>query len=169
MADEGFITAGEAADAAGAAAGACSGQPTPERSIAPYFVEDIRKVLEQKYGAKALYESGLTVQTTLDVDSAGGGQRALDRGLRRVDKRRTASASRAERPRRRATLETFTTDRWARPILAGDIVPAVVTIVTGRQRQPRACASAPASSTCRAPRSPGREGRRPPTSSRSAI
>ena len=44
------------------------GQPTPDRSIAPYFVEDIRKVLEQKFGADALYQTGLRVQTTLDVE-----------------------------------------------------------------------------------------------------
>ena len=43
MADEGFITREEADEAAAASAGRCAGQPTPDRSIAPYFVEDIRK------------------------------------------------------------------------------------------------------------------------------
>ncbi len=59
------------------------GQPTPDRSIAPYFVEDIRKMLEQKYGADALYQTGLRVQTTLDVDLQEAANAAIDRGLRR--------------------------------------------------------------------------------------
>ncbi|HBL30852.1 MAG TPA: hypothetical protein DD490_28790, partial [Acidobacteria bacterium] len=38
----------------------------PEQAVAPYFAEDIRKYLETKYGATALYEGGLQVRTTLD-------------------------------------------------------------------------------------------------------
>jgi penicillin-binding protein 1A len=109
------------------------GQPTPERSIAPYFVEDIRKSLEQKYGAKALYEAGLRVQTTLDADLQEAANAAMDRGLRRVDKRRSGW----RKPTRNILsegrqIDRFTTDRWARPILAGDIVPALVTFVPPR-------------------------------------
>jgi penicillin-binding protein 1A len=103
------------------------GQPTPERSIAPYFVEDIRKALEAAYGAKALYEAGLTVQTTLDADLQAAANEAVDRGLRRLDKRRTGY----RKPRRNVlaeghTLDGFTTDRWKHPVLQGDIVPALV-------------------------------------------
>jgi penicillin-binding protein 1A len=35
--------------------------------VAPFFTEEVRKYLEQKYGAKALYESGLSVQTGIDI------------------------------------------------------------------------------------------------------
>lgn len=106
------------------------GQPTPARSIAPYFVEDIRKGLEQKYGAKALYEAGLRVQTTLDVELQALANMALDQGLRRIDKRRNGY----RKPARNIVaeghaLDRFSTDRWTRPVLAGDIVPAVVTFV----------------------------------------
>jgi membrane carboxypeptidase/penicillin-binding protein len=57
--------------------------------MAPYFVEDIRKNLEQRFGAAALYETGLQVQTTLDVELQQAAERAVDRGLRRLDKRRS--------------------------------------------------------------------------------
>ena len=87
MADEGFITREEAAEAATRPL-VLLGQPTPDRSMAPYFVEDIRKVLEQKFGADALYQTGLRVQTTLDVDLQEAANAAIDRGLRVVDKRR---------------------------------------------------------------------------------
>ena len=129
MAEEGFITADTAREAA-ARPLTLRGRQTPERSIAPYFVEDIRKDLEQKYGAKALYEAGLRVQTTLDAELQEAANIAMDRGLRRIDKRRGGY----RRPARNVVSEghdlgRFTTDRWTRPIAAGDIVPAVVTAV----------------------------------------
>jgi penicillin-binding protein 1A len=131
MADEGFITREQAAEAAKRPL-VLQGQPTPDRSIAPYFVEDIRKLLEQKYGADALYQTGLRVQTTLDVDLQEAANAAIDRGLRIVDKRKNGF----RRPARNViaegrTVEKFTTERWSQPILAGDIVPAVVTFVPG--------------------------------------
>jgi penicillin-binding protein 1A len=129
MVDEGFITPEEAA-AAAARPMVIVGQPTPERSVAPYFVEEVRKHLEQKYGAVDLYQAGLRVQTTLDPALQAAANLAVDRGLRRLDKRRSGY----RRPARNVvaegdTIEEFTTDRWAPGILEGDILPAVVTVV----------------------------------------
>jgi penicillin-binding protein 1A len=126
MAEEKYVTREEAAEIAQRPL-VLLGQPTPERSIGPYFVEDIRKALEAEYGAKALYEAGLTVQTTLDADLQAVANEAIDRGLRRLDKRRSGY----RRAKRNViveghTLERFTTDRWKHPILEGDIVPAIV-------------------------------------------
>ena len=100
-------------------------------SIAPYFVEEIRKVLEQKYGADALYQTGLRVQTTLDAKLQEAANVALDRGLRRLDKRRTGYRKADAEPRRggHKTSTASSTSAGRRPILAGDIVPAVVTFV----------------------------------------
>src|SRR5688572_24196169 len=131
MVEEGFITKEQAADAASRPL-VLVGQPTPDRSIAPYFVEDIRKVLEQKYGADALYQTGLRVQTTLDVDLQEAANAAVDRGLRVIDKRKNGF----RKPARNIvaegrTVETFNMERWSQPILAGDIVPALVTFVPG--------------------------------------
>jgi len=88
MEEEHYLTAQEAQDAQ-ARPLVLQGQPTPDRSVAPYFVEDIRKGLEQKYGAKALYEAGLRVQTTLDADLQEAANVAVERGLRKLDKRRS--------------------------------------------------------------------------------
>ena len=132
MEEEGYLSA-EESRAAQERALVLQGQPTQERSIAPYFVEEIRKTLEQKYGAKALYEAGLQVQTTLDADLQAAANEALDRGLRRIDKRRSGF----RKPARNVVaeghaLDRFTAERWSRPILAGDIVPAVVTAVPAK-------------------------------------
>ncbi len=132
MVDEGFVSEEEAEQAA-ARPLQLQGQPTPDRSIAPYFVEDVRKMLEQKYGADALYEAGLRVQTTLDADLQQAANVAVDRGLRRVDKRRSGY----RRPARNIVSEGLQIDRftiplWSQPLRAGDIVPAVVTAVPAR-------------------------------------
>jgi penicillin-binding protein 1A len=126
MAEEGFIAADEARAAAERPI-VLRGRPREERTIAPYFAEEIRQSLEEKFGAKALYEAGFTVQTTLDATLQQAANQALDRGLRRVDKRRSGY----RRPARNIvaeghTVAGFNTDRWSRPIASGDIVPAVV-------------------------------------------
>ncbi|MCC7032380.1 MAG: PBP1A family penicillin-binding protein [Acidobacteria bacterium] len=131
MASEGFITAGQAAEAR-AKPIVVAGEAGTEGSPAPYFLEEVRKYLEAKYGAKALYESGLTVRTPLDLEVQRAANHAIDRGLRRIDKRRGVF----RKPVRNVlgekhTLETFRHERWARPMSAGEIVPALVTAVDG--------------------------------------
>jgi len=131
MVEEGFITEAQAREAA-ARPIVVVGRPTPERSPAPYFVEEIRKMLEDEYGADALYQAGLRVQTTLDPALQAAANAAVDRGLRRIDKRRSGF----RRPERNILaeghrLDTFQTERWSLPIHRGDIVPAVVTSVSG--------------------------------------
>jgi len=56
-------------------------------SLADYFAEDTRKVLESKYGDNLLYKGGLRVQTTLNRDMQRWADAALKNGLRALDKR----------------------------------------------------------------------------------
>jgi penicillin-binding protein 1A len=48
---------------------------------APYFVEMVRQHLEERYGSNAVYESGLKIYTTLDLDLQQVAERALDKQL----------------------------------------------------------------------------------------
>ena len=131
MADEGFITRAEA-EAAAARPLVVHGQATPDRSIAPYFVEEIRKDLEEKFTADELYQAGFQVRTTLDAALQEAANRALDQGLRRIDKRRSGYRTPARNVMSEGhTLDRFTTPRWTQPMIEGDVVPAVVTAVTG--------------------------------------
>jgi penicillin-binding protein 1A len=125
MADEGFITR-EAAEIAKEKPVQVAGDPAGEGSVAPYFLEEVRKYLEAKYGAKALYESGLTVTTPLDIKLQQAANKAVDRGLRRVDKRRGFRRPRRNIVAEGLTVDAFKTDRWTHHIAEGDIVPAVV-------------------------------------------
>ena len=40
----------------------------PEMSVAPWFVEEVRRELEKQFGAEEVHQDGLRVETTLDVD-----------------------------------------------------------------------------------------------------
>lgn len=60
------------------------GRKEESGQIAPYFVEYIRQLLDDKFG-KQLYEQGLKVYTTLDIDLEAAAERALERQLRRIE------------------------------------------------------------------------------------
>jgi penicillin-binding protein 1A len=125
MAEEGYITEAEAA-AARKTPIVVKGHRTPEVSPAPYFVEEVRKYLERTYGAKKLYEQGLTVDTSLDLALQEAANAALDAGLRRVDKRRGFRKPQRNVVAEGHSIEQFALERWNRPVAVGDIVPALV-------------------------------------------
>ncbi|HSL20944.1 MAG TPA: PBP1A family penicillin-binding protein [Vicinamibacterales bacterium] len=130
MADLKYISQAEA-DAAKARPITVRGEPGQDRTIAPYFLEEVRKQLEARYGVKPLYEGGLTVQTTLDSELQLAANAAVGDGLRTLDKRRGW-----RRPARNVvaeghTLSAFKHPRWERPVGEGDIVPALVTELDG--------------------------------------
>src|ERR1700680_1491715 len=85
MADERYLTQTQA-DAAKQKPIVTRGQPTQPPGIAPFFVEEVRKHLEREYGAKVLYEKGLSVTTTLDAKLQDLANRSLEKGLREYDK-----------------------------------------------------------------------------------
>jgi penicillin-binding protein 1A len=135
MAEEGFITQ-EESDVAQQKPIVTRGEPGQETSVAPYYLEEVRKYLEAKYGAKALYESGLTVRTTIDLELQRAANAAVDNGLRQVARRRGIW----RKPARNVLAEghiiaQFKHDRWSRPMVEGDIVPAVVVSVDARDNR----------------------------------
>jgi penicillin-binding protein 1A len=125
MADVGFISAAEA-DAARAKPIVLRGEPSTPASPAPYFLEEVRKELEARYGAKQLYENGLSIQTALDLTLQEAANRALNEGLRRIDKRHGFRTPRRNVVAEGHAVDTFKQTRWDRPMRDGDIVSAVV-------------------------------------------
>ena len=125
MADEHYITQQEA-DAAKARPIVLAQASGRSDSIAPYFVEEVRKELEGRYGAKALYENGLSVQTALDVRLQDVANRAIDDGVRRIDHIHGFRKPKRNVLDERHTIDGFKHPRWDRPFSAGEIVPAVV-------------------------------------------
>ncbi|MGA9707310.1 MAG: PBP1A family penicillin-binding protein [Candidatus Sulfotelmatobacter sp.] len=79
MLEDGKITAAQAEDARSAPLGLHLAHDP--NSLAPYFVEEIRRYLENKYGADQVHEGGLKVYTTLDVDLQKAANQAVLEGL----------------------------------------------------------------------------------------
>jgi len=78
MRDEGVISAAEASEAQAYPLRLATRVESGE--VAPYFVEWIRQQLDDKFG-KQLYEQGLKVYTTLDLDMQSAAERVLARQL----------------------------------------------------------------------------------------
>ena len=130
MAEEGYITADEAEEA--------STQPLQlaprsqrNNSVAPYFIEEVRQHLEHEYGADRLYEDGLVVRSTLDAGMQRVANRAVEKGLRDLDKKYGFRTPVRNLIREGENLDTFRHDRWRYAMRPGDVVPAVVTAVDG--------------------------------------
>src|ERR1700688_1107829 len=85
MLEDGKITAAQAADARSAPV-ALHLQHDPN-SLAPYFVEEIRRYLENKYGTDQVHEGGLKVYTSLDVDLQKAANQAVVDGLAAYERR----------------------------------------------------------------------------------
>ena len=54
---------------------------------APYFLETIRRKLEKKYGSDRIYREGLELYTTLNIEMQQAARRAVDEGLKAIEKR----------------------------------------------------------------------------------
>ncbi|HEY1400553.1 MAG TPA: PBP1A family penicillin-binding protein [Terriglobales bacterium] len=85
MLEDGKITATQAADA--------KSKPIPlnlqkdPNSLAPHYVEEIRRYLEAKYGSDQVHEGGLRVYTSLDMDLQKAAHKALLDGLAAYERR----------------------------------------------------------------------------------
>ncbi len=139
MAEEGYITHAEA-DAEKARPIVLAPRRQRANTIAPYFLEEIRQHLEASYGAQRLYEDGLTIHSTLDIDLQRAANKAVSVGLRVVDKRHGYRGARRNVLTGAGAVESvdaFEHFRWRFPVAAGDMVPAVVTGTTAATIQVR--------------------------------
>jgi penicillin-binding protein 1A len=61
----------------------------PTYAAAPYFVEHVRRMLEERYGGTAPYQAGLNVYTTVDLAIQKAAEQALRSNLDTIDAGRT--------------------------------------------------------------------------------
>jgi len=85
MLEDGKITAAQAAVAKNEAI-ILNLQKDPN-SLAPHYVEEIRRYLEAKYGSDQVHEGGLRVYTSLDMDMQKSARQALLDGLAAYERR----------------------------------------------------------------------------------
>ncbi len=60
---------------------------TPKDKVAAYFVENVRRYVQEKYGADVLYKEGLSIYTTLDLNVQKYASEAVQRGLKELEER----------------------------------------------------------------------------------
>lgn len=82
MHDQGYITSEQAEEAKAAPLGLSSRQDYGD--VAPYFVEWLRQTLDARFG-RDLYEKGLRIFTTLDIDMEQAAERALEGQLENIE------------------------------------------------------------------------------------
>ena len=62
---------------------------------APYFIEMVRQTMDDKYGSNLLYEGGLKIYTSLDLDLQVAAEHAMEKGLTSLETRNRYSVTRA--------------------------------------------------------------------------
>jgi len=82
MREQGYITRDESEEAKSAPLGLSARQDYGD--VAPYFVEWLRQTLDARFG-RDLYEKGLRVYTTLDIDMQQAAERALEAQLENIE------------------------------------------------------------------------------------
>lgn len=98
--------------------------------LAPYFVEELRRYLEKKYGTTAVHEGGLEVYSTLNVEQQKAANAAVHAGLREYDKRKGwRGADRNLLADGVKDLASYELKDWKIPVRTNDTVPGVVLAV----------------------------------------
>ncbi len=59
----------------------------PKEKVAPYFIEHVRRYIQEKYGSEVLYKEGLEVYTTLNINMQKAANEAVERGLMELEER----------------------------------------------------------------------------------
>jgi penicillin-binding protein 1A len=93
MKDCGFITGDQFQAARAETLDVATGPLSPKN--APYFMEMVRLVLERELGTEAIFEGGLTVYTTLDLDWQHAAETALEAHVASLEADTRAKVTRA--------------------------------------------------------------------------
>jgi penicillin-binding protein 1A len=127
MLEDGVITNAQA-NAAKAAPLGLHIEP-PVNSVAPWFVEDVRRELERQFGSEQVHEEGLRVYTTLDLDFQLAADRAVLDGLAALERRHGWKGNLLNVLAAGGQLEEFRHPDWRQPVEPGSYVHALVTNV----------------------------------------
>ncbi len=140
MLEDGKITQAQA-DAAKAAPLGLHIEPPPN-SVAPYFVEEVRRQLEKQYGVEEVHSAGLRVYTTLDLDLQIAANQAVLDGTAAYERRRGWQGKLENIVLEGMDPDTYKHPDWAQTIGVGsyahglvtEVSPAQVTVKLGKQK-----------------------------------
>lgn len=103
--------------------------------LAPYYVEEVRRYLERKYGTDEVHESGLRVYTSLNTELQMAANQATLDGLAAYERRHGWKSALPNAVAEGVELEKFDHPDWDKPINAGSYVHGLVTSISPTQAQ----------------------------------
>jgi penicillin-binding protein 1A len=131
MLEDGKITT-QQANAAKAAPLGLHLEP-PANSVAPYFVEEVRRQLEKQYGVEQVHGAGLRVYTTLDLDLQLVANKAVLDGTAAYERRHGWKGRLPNVVLEGTDIGSYRHPDWAQPLEKGSYVHGVVTAVATKK------------------------------------
>jgi len=128
MYSDGKITSGQEAAALATPLG-LKIEPPPN-SLAPYFVEEVRRQLEKLYGADEVHGAGLKVYTTLDLDLQTVANKAILDGTAAYERRHGWKGHLYNAVAAGTDIDAYRHPDWAASIEKGGYYHALVTEVS---------------------------------------
>jgi penicillin-binding protein 1A len=102
---------------------------SPPNSVAPYFVEEVRRQLEKEYGVEEVHGAGLRVYTTLDLDLQMVANKAVLDGTATYERRKGWVGNLPNVVLGGGDVETYKHPDWVQSLEKGSYVHGVVTSV----------------------------------------
>src|SRR5580698_2659184 len=131
MLEDGKITK-QQADAAKATPLGLHLEP-PANSVAPYFVEEVRRQLEKEYGVEQVHGAGLRVYTTLDLDLQMVANKAVLGGTGSCERRDGWKGRVPSVVLEGLEVESYRHPDWVQPLDKGSYVHGVVANVAAKK------------------------------------
>jgi penicillin-binding protein 1A len=105
----------------------------PPNSVAPYFVEEVRRQLEKEYGVEEVHGAGLRVYTTLDLNLQLVANKAVLDGTATYERRHGWKGGLANVVLGGMDVETYKHPDWTQPMEKGIYVHGVVISVSAKR------------------------------------
>ena len=98
----------------------------PVNSVAPYFVEEVRRQLEREYGVEEVHGAGLKVYTTLDLDLQTVANKAVLNGLAAYERRHGWKGRLQNVAEVSGGMDAYRHPDWSQAVAPGIYVHALV-------------------------------------------
>lgn len=105
----------------------------PANSVAPYFVEEVRRQLEKEYGVEEVHGAGLRVYTTLDLDLQAVANKAVLDGAATYERRDGWKGDLPNVVLAGGDVESYKHPDWVQPIAKDAYIHGVVTAVESKR------------------------------------
>ena len=135
MVDEGYISNIQATEAINTVV-----EVKPRRNWyieeIPYYTEQVRRYVEEKYGREALYTQGLSIYTAANIEMQKIAREEIEKGLRELDKRQgfRGPLKKLAPEEIEAFCQTIQSELEGRPLEAGQTVQGVVLKVDDKNK-----------------------------------